>query len=139
MGRGEAPGPQQFRGLSGGELARQGLFGEGSEHLTDMIERYATAVEIERGLYDDWTALGQPATELGGTTGHVLVEHPLIPAIAKASAAAAKLSEQLGLTGNARKSVGRQIGTLRAPDRVAAGQRPRLRLATDLGPTPPKK
>lgn len=95
-----------------------------------MIERYAMAVQIERTIYDEWTAMGQPATERGGTTGKVVVEHPLIAAIAKASAAAAKLSEQLGLTGAPKRSgAGRPTGAVSAPDRKAQQGKPKLTLA----------
>lgn len=101
--------------------------GDDAEGRMDAIERYANAVQLERKLYDEWTRLGQPATEFGGTTGRNIVEHPLVQAIARASAAAAKLSEQLGTA--KRVGAGRPAGAVSAPDRVAARQRPRLTLA----------
>jgi len=89
-------------------------------------------VEVERGIYDDWCALGCLTTALGETTGRTLVEHPLIAAYLRASAATAKLADQLGIASRVRKSVGgRPIGAVSPPDRVAArnGTRGRLTLA----------
>jgi hypothetical protein len=112
-------------------------FGEDAEGHMGMIERDAMAVELERTLYDDWNAEGLPAMTLGGASGKTLVEHPMIAAIIKSSAAAAKLDTQLGISSAARRvGPGRLPGTLRAADRVARNGKKtprltRLTLATD--------
>jgi hypothetical protein len=112
-------------------------FGEDAEGRADAIERYAVAVELERVVYNNWVELGCPSTTLGGASGKTLVEHPLIAAIIKSSAAAARLDVQLGISSAARRTgPGRLQGTLRAPDRVSAhGEKTprltRLTLATD--------
>jgi hypothetical protein len=96
--------------------------GERAPIMDDAVERYSRAVEDEMRLRHAWEQLGCQVTELGGTTGKVLVAHPLIEEIRKASAAAAKLAETVGL-GGVKSAAGRPVGARSAPDRGGAPPR----------------
>lgn len=96
---------------------------EGAREKADMIEQYAIACQLARGIYDDWNADGRPAFY---RSGDKILEHPLVGAIIKAQGAVVKLSEQIVMTAPVKNHVGRRRGSVSAPDRAAAAGRPRL-------------
>jgi hypothetical protein len=57
--------------------------------------RYATAVELEARVRDQWLELGEPLTTLGASGS--VVAHPLVPELRRSAAHAAALSSALGL------------------------------------------
>ena len=61
----------------------------------DALISYCEARDRSRKLRAEWEALGSPATAMGGSTGKVLVEHPLLRAMRMAEAPESKLREVL--------------------------------------------
>jgi hypothetical protein len=59
----------------------------------DALDAYWAARERSRKLRAEWEVLGSPATALGGSTGKVLTEHPLLSAMRMAEGHEAKLRE----------------------------------------------
>ena len=61
----------------------------------DALISYCEARDRSRKLRAEWEELGSPATAMGGSTGKVLVEHPLLRAMRMAEAHESKLREVL--------------------------------------------
>lgn len=98
--------------------------GRDPETLVEPLKRYARAADLEAKLREEWIADGSPATTLGGVTGKLIVEHPMIRSIRAASEHSAKLWQEL-IYPPRRGQVGRPKGSTSAPDRAAP---PKLRM-----------
>jgi hypothetical protein len=61
----------------------------------DALLAYAEAKERSGKLRAEWEQLGSPATSVGGSTGKVLTEHPLLRAMRMAEAHEARQRELL--------------------------------------------
>lgn len=100
--------------------------GRDPERLLEPIERYARQADLAAKLRDEWIADGAPATTLGGVTGKLLAEHPILRSIGAAEALADKLWTSLVYPPR-RGQVGRPRGSTSAPDRAAGGPPPAIR------------
>jgi len=87
--------------------------------LVEPLKRYARAADLEAKLREEWVADGSPATTLGGVTGKLIVEHPMIRSIRAASEHSAKLWQELVYPPR-RGQVGRPKGATSSPDRAAS-------------------
>lgn len=86
----------------------------------DTIERYAHACDAEATARQAWELDGCPMHALGSTGA--LVAHPIAKAVRDAEAHSAALAKSLGLTPEARSTMGRsrggnKMGGTQAPDR----------------------
>jgi hypothetical protein len=61
----------------------------------DAIDAYCEAKARSRQLRAEWVELGSPSMTKGGSTGQVLVPHPLLASMRLAEQHEAKLREQL--------------------------------------------
>ena len=104
----------------------------------DSLVSYCGARDRSRRLRAEWEELGSPATAMGGSTGKVLVEHPLLRAMRMAEAHESKLREVLkrrhpGPSPSGVLGVGLSASArLRAVN--AKEEPPRIRLRSDSTP-----
>jgi hypothetical protein len=90
--------------------------GDSADALGDAIDRYARPVAVELTLRDEWLALGCPALATGGSHGAIVVAHPLLDSMRRASQAAHRLGEPLGLVKAAKSNLHPNL----SPDRKAS-------------------
>lgn len=98
--------------------------GEEPAQSAGAIERYASAVGAFVALEREWERAGRPGLSEGGSTGLVLVPHPLVAELALARREAAHMGGLLGLDPRGRsvmrrRAGGRPQGAASAPDRAA--------------------
>ena len=104
----------------------------------DALISYCEARDRSRKLRAEWEELGSPATAMGGSTGKVLVEHPLLRAMRMAEAHESKLREVLkrrhpGPTPSGVLGIGLSASArLRAVN--SKEEPPRIRLRSDATP-----
>jgi hypothetical protein len=77
----------------GGVVVIEDAVGADFDPDEDAYAAYLVAKERSEKLRAEWAALGSPATEMGGSTGKVLTEHPLLRAMRMAEAHEAKQRE----------------------------------------------
>lgn len=90
-----------------------------SKTLVGHIARYARAAQVADAYYSAWLADGSQVLTLGGSTGKIPVNNPLLSAYLEAEKTAARFLAELGIIEN--KSVGgRPKGskTTKAPAKV---------------------
>ena len=68
---------------------------DGFDPQADAVAMYAEAKRRSQTLRAEWRSLGEPALEMGGSTGRVPVAHPLLAAMRASEAHEARLREQL--------------------------------------------
>lgn len=100
----------------------------------DALDACWAAKERSWRLRAEWEGLGSPATELGGSTGKVLTEHPLLRAMRQAEAheAAQRDVVRRKYRGpDPRVVLGGPISSQQARERAARtrGEPPRITLA----------
>jgi hypothetical protein len=101
-------------------------FDPGFDPDVDAFAAYRVAKERSEKLRVDWESLGSPATEMGGSTGKTLVEHPLLRAM--------RMSEQHEM--RLREVVRKKF---RGPDpRAVLGLPSSQRAARNGAPEPPR-
>lgn len=97
------------------------------------LERYVRAVDLARSA---WAEISDDELLVPGSKGQQ-VAHPMIAVALAAERDAARFGQDLGLERAAPvRRPGRPFGALSAPDRKAAGEPPRLRLAGTVQPEP---
>jgi hypothetical protein len=93
--------------------------GTRAEQDIEALERYARLVDMAAHLRDEWTKAGCPVTTTGGSTGQVLIPHPLPKMIRDAERSAATAWTALKVP----RPRGRPQGAASAPDRTAGPPR----------------
>jgi P27 family predicted phage terminase small subunit len=119
----DIPSTLHTRGREAYAVAAETLIGVGEDPslCREALLRYARACDAEQTALDAWELDGRPMHSVGSTGA--LVAHPMAKAVRDAENHAAKLAASLGLTPEARATMGRtrgqQSGRSTAPDRKA--------------------
>lgn len=79
------------------------------ERFTEAIDRFALAVDMAHRIQAEWVKRKLPILTKGGTTGNVVVAHPLVAMLAESERNAARFGGYLGLDPRSAK----QLGALR--------------------------